>query len=122
MADRFDVVAVAIEHERAVIVRMILRAQSRRAVVLAARSDRRIVEGFHRGAVRCDERDVALACSLALRDPEIGPLCAQPNRDAKVHLHFVSKRRQRRDKEAFAFRQVRNCQTNVIEHGRYLRR
>ena len=36
MADRLDVVAVGIEHEGAVIVRVIVRPQPRRAVVLAA--------------------------------------------------------------------------------------
>jgi hypothetical protein len=40
VADRLDIVAVGIEHEGAVIVRMIMRADAGRAVVAAAGSDR----------------------------------------------------------------------------------
>src|SRR5579872_6783471 len=39
VADRFDVVAVGIEYEGAVVVRVVLRAQSRAPVVLAAGGD-----------------------------------------------------------------------------------
>src|SRR5690606_34883110 len=44
VAHRLDVVAVRADDEGGVVVRMIVRAQSRRAVVLAAGSDRGAVE------------------------------------------------------------------------------
>ena len=47
-----------IEHERAVVVRMIVRANARRAVVLAAGSDRRGMERIDRRAVVGENGDV----------------------------------------------------------------
>ncbi|HEX4112172.1 MAG TPA: hypothetical protein VH020_06520 [Stellaceae bacterium] len=48
MADGFDVVAVGVEHEGAVIVRVILRAQARRAIVVSARRQRGTMERIDR--------------------------------------------------------------------------
>ena len=51
MADGFDIVAVRVDDEGAVIVGVVVRADARRAVVLAAGSQRRRVEGVDLGAV-----------------------------------------------------------------------
>jgi hypothetical protein len=51
VADRFDVVAIGIEHEGAVIIGMIMRTNARCAVVAPARSEGRLVESINRGAV-----------------------------------------------------------------------
>src|SRR2546421_6649831 len=45
MANGFDVVPVRIEHECAVVVRVIVRARTRSTVVPATRCDRSLVEG-----------------------------------------------------------------------------
>ena len=44
VTDRFDVVSVRIEDKRTVIIRVVVRAQPRRAIVPAARRQRRAVE------------------------------------------------------------------------------
>src|ERR1700745_1999146 len=51
MANRFDIVAVGIEHECAVVVGMIMRADARRAVVAATCPERGFVEGIDCRAV-----------------------------------------------------------------------
>ena len=45
MTDGLDIVAVGIEHEGSVIIGVVVGTQAGRAVALAARSDRRAVEG-----------------------------------------------------------------------------
>ena len=73
VADGFDVVAVGIEHERAVIVRMVMRANSGCAVVASAGRHGCLVEGVHRGAVLCHNRDMQRLVQPAFAaDPEIG--------------------------------------------------
>ena len=51
VADHLEVVAVRADHERGVVVRVVLRAQARRAVVLAAGFDGRLVKGIYRLAI-----------------------------------------------------------------------
>ena len=58
MAHRLDVVPVRVEHERAVVVRVVVRADARRAVVLAARRHCGLVERVDDGAVLRADRDV----------------------------------------------------------------
>jgi hypothetical protein len=67
-----DVVAVGIEHERTVIVRVIARAQAGRAIVLAACGERRAMEGVDGRPIVGVDRNMqnALEPSLAA-DPEI---------------------------------------------------
>src|SRR3954447_8271218 len=58
VVDDLDVVPVRVEHERAVVARVIDRALARRAVVLVARRQRGGVERAHRGVLARGERDV----------------------------------------------------------------
>src|SRR5215210_3035682 len=67
VADGLDVVALGIEDERAVVRLVVMRPEPRRAVVRAARSEGRLVEGIYRGAVSRAERDVRGARLAALR-------------------------------------------------------
>src|SRR5207302_4391002 len=53
-----DVVAVRVEHERAVVARVVHRALARRAMVLVARGERGGVERAHRGVLARGEREV----------------------------------------------------------------
>src|SRR5205814_5348696 len=72
---RLDVVTVRVEHEGAVVVRVVLRPQTRRTVVLAACCNGRLVEGVYRGARRDAKRDMdRRADRSALADPEVGPV------------------------------------------------
>ena len=94
VADPLDVVAIGIEHEGAVIVRVILRPQSRCAIVLAAGRERGAVEGVDRGAILGGDRNVKNAPQSAFTaDPEnveLGgmdgdaetPLCGAASSDA----------------------------------------
>ena len=58
MADGLDIVAVGVEHEGAVVIRVIMRAQSWRSVVLPARGDRGRVKGIDSGAGGGGEGDM----------------------------------------------------------------
>src|SRR5437016_13708488 len=57
VADDLDVVAVEIEDERAIVVRMVLRPQARPTVVATAHPQRRLVEGAHLSPVLNREGD-----------------------------------------------------------------
>src|SRR4051795_2642047 len=58
VVDDLDVVPVRVEHERAVVARVVDRALARRAVVLVARRERGGVERAHRGVLARGEREV----------------------------------------------------------------
>ena len=64
--------AVGIEHERAVVIGMIVRTDARRAVVASARCDRGLVEGVDRGAVIRHDCDMHRPVQSAFAaDPKI---------------------------------------------------
>src|SRR5205814_6927920 len=72
VTDGLDVMTVRIEHERAVIVRVIVRSQSGRAVVASARRHRRLVERVDPFPVRGAEGDMSREdVGLALTIPAI---------------------------------------------------
>src|SRR4051794_34834812 len=58
VVDDLDVVPVRVEHERAVVARVVDRALARRAVVLVARRERSGVERAHRGVLARWKREV----------------------------------------------------------------
>jgi D-alanyl-D-alanine carboxypeptidase (penicillin-binding protein 5/6) len=60
VVDDLDVVPIRVEHERAVVPRMVDRALARPAVVLVARRERGRVECAHRGVLARREREVDL--------------------------------------------------------------
>src|SRR4051812_40821760 len=69
--DGFDVVAVGIQDERAVIVRVVVLPYARFAVVGSARGDRSRVERVDRRTVAACECDMGPGADrLTLRDPE----------------------------------------------------
>src|SRR2546427_7742285 len=115
----FDIVSVGVENERAVIIRMVVRAQARSAVVLAARGDRRTIERIdvrpRVGAKRdMNRRNIG----LALADPEI-----RLRRHAEAcelfpfHQHSVSERRERGTIERLAPGDIRYADSGVIDHA-----
>ncbi len=79
VVDGFDVVAVGVEHERGVVVLVIVRPQAGRAVVDATRRQGRRVEGLHLGAILRREGDMQPSGErLAGADPEVRPVGAEP--------------------------------------------
>ena len=72
MADGLDVVTVRVEHEGAVVVRVVVRPQPRRAIVLAAGRERRVIERIDRRSIVRGDRHVQRTIDPALgADPEI---------------------------------------------------
>ena len=67
-----DVVSIGVEHKSTVIVRMVVRAQSRGAIVRAARGERRAVELIHRCPILRHDRNVQGLVQLPFAaDPKI---------------------------------------------------
>jgi hypothetical protein len=60
MTDGFDIVAVGVENKRRIVVRMIVRAQARPAIILAAGGDGSRMEGIDLGAAARGEGDVLM--------------------------------------------------------------
>src|SRR5262245_33179452 len=129
VAHRLDVVAVGIEHEGAVIVRVIVRSQPRRAVVLAARRERRTIEGVDGGAVLGGESDVQAAFEhAAAADPEIRLARVAEARVGvaagflwrHLHHHAIAERRQRTLVECFGAGEVGYAEADMVEHVRLL--
>src|SRR4051812_33272007 len=79
VTDGFDIVTIGIKHKRTVIVRMIMRPQTRRTIILAACRQCRAVEGVHAGTVFRNNCDVNRPFQFAFTcEPEIGlPVSAE---------------------------------------------
>ena len=60
MANHFDVVPVRTNDESCIVVRVVLRAQTRRAIVLATRLQSRAIESFDLPAILGRERQVKM--------------------------------------------------------------
>jgi hypothetical protein len=71
LANRFDVVPVRANDESCVVVRVVVRAQTRRTIVFAARLQSRTIEGFDLLAILGRERQVKM------RRPFLGLVQAQ---------------------------------------------
>src|ERR1051325_5145155 len=70
-ADRLYIVAIGIEHKRTVIIRMVLRPETRRSVIHSAGRQAGGVEGIDRRAVGRREGDMRIGHHLvALADPK----------------------------------------------------
>src|SRR4051794_6338034 len=73
VTDGFDIVPIGIEHEGAIIIGMIMRPESRRAMIAPARFRRRRVEGVDQRTSLDGEGDMGpLPDPLVVADPEIG--------------------------------------------------
>jgi len=120
MADRLDVVAVGIDDERAVVVRMIMRPEARLAVILAARGDRGLVKGVDirsRFAAK-GQVNPGFRC-IPLENPEIGfsgdP--EPPGLPLELVEQLVPERRQSLTEEFPAGFVVLDGVRDVIDHG-----
>src|SRR6185437_16351471 len=127
MAHRLDVVAIGIEHEGAVVVRMILWTQTRRAIVAGAGGECRAIKGVDGTAVIGGDRNVQRRLEPAFAaDPEIGlALLAESGSGASavsmvrpyLHDQRVAERRQRLFVERLGTRVVGNGKADMIDHG-----
>src|SRR5829696_1999839 len=124
MADRFNVVAVRIEDEGAVVARMVLGAKPRITVVAPTRRDGRLMEGINGGALIGCKRDVEGLAWLALADPEVrlAPPPEPRRRDAGFHDQLVTQRGKSFRVEALAPLEIRDGNTHVIQHCSHLPR
>src|SRR5512145_688883 len=88
VADRLDVVSVRIDDEGPVIVSVIFRPETWRAVILSARRERRLVEGAHLGAAARGEGEMnrPRARHAAPAEPELRTALA-PHSDPAVAFH-----------------------------------
>jgi hypothetical protein len=98
VADRFDVIAVGIEHESAVVGSVILRPEPRPPVLTRACRYCCVVKGIHGCAVGAGERDIMDGgAEHTLLDPEIIRLArvSKPySGDAVLHNQLVTERGQ----------------------------
>src|SRR5262245_13529518 len=118
MEDSLDVVAVRVEHERPVVVRVVDLAQARGAVVAAARGERGRVECVHRLAALGPERHVRATVRppVALSDPEERELSPEAAhlRD-RLHDAADPERLERLLVEGLARVVIVHVESNVIE-------
>ena len=121
MADRFNVVAVRIDDEGAIVARMVLGAKPRTAVVTPTRRHGRLRGRHqrwraHRQQTRCG--------GLALADPEVR-LASPPEsrcRDAGFYDQLVVQRGEGFREEALAPLEIRHGNTYMIQHSSHLPR
>src|SRR5947207_12601161 len=123
VADGLDVVAVGVEHERAVVA-LVVPAQARRAVVGAAGGEARGVERVNGRPVLARERDVHSGrVGLALMEPEDGlALIAEPDHPVVGPLgeDGPAERCQGLLVEGAAALVVAHVGTDMIEHARMM--
>jgi len=128
MADRFEVDAIGIEDERAIIVRMIMRPKTRAAIVFPSGFQRRFVERIHLGPGRRDKGDVnAGAMRTAVADPEerfsILSITDAVVAAGEFRRHFHddgdAQGQKRRIVKAFGGFKIADTDTDMIEHCRF---
>src|SRR5471032_29334 len=97
---------------------MIIGAQSWRAIVLAARFERRRMESAHFLAAPGGEGDMQMPCRLfAGAKPEFrAAVASQPRPTVKFHRHVDYERRQGRDIEGATGGEVGDRKSHMIEH------
>src|SRR5689334_20852556 len=123
VANRFDVVAVGIEHERAVVVRVIDLAHARRSIVLAARFQSGCIESTHQLTILGDECDVQRSLRFGTRpEPELGALVLTESRPVPDLLdESNAERRERLRVERFAPLAVAHANADMVEDQFVLR-
>jgi hypothetical protein len=127
VTDRLDVVAVGVEHKRAVVAGVIARPEARRAVVGSARGEGGGVKCVDGLPVRGRERQVERRCRIAGPDEEVDAARRAPA-DRSLDLDLLdAERRQRSAVELLARLEVANREREVVDEdvcrdGRTLRR
>src|SRR5271156_4055296 len=124
--DRFDVVAVGVENEGGVVVRMVMRPQSGSAIVAASGAETSLIKRLDLGSRLGGEGHVQTAHRfLAVSYPEMRPpFNAEPRMRVASGLlggHFHQKRnlqrRQSLDEERLRTLEVGDRQSDMIQHA-----
>src|SRR5579863_896243 len=125
MTHHFYVVTVKVEHERPVIVGVIVRPRTRRAVVAAAGLQRRAVESVHQSALGDAKRHVhRRVVRFALRQPEIrlrrhaeaGDVAATGDTCGKLGEQLVADRLQGCTVEGLRALKIAHAQPGMVDH------
>lgn len=122
MADRLEVVAVGVDHEGSVIVRVIVRSQARHAVVSGTGDQCGLVEGVNSGVIRRRQGHMD-ARRLRVRgaDPESGRTVSAKARAALPGRQpGVTQRRQGRLVKARERVELCGPKSNMVEHDEFL--
>src|SRR5204863_9901186 len=121
VADHFDVVPVRTNDESCIVVRVVVRAQTRRTIVFATRLKSRAIESFDLLAILGGERQVKMRRlllglvqaqrSLTLWWAKLDPVRRRPLRD-----NSYAKRLECLEEERFARCIVADSEFDVIKH------
>ena len=116
MADHFDIVPVRTNHEGRKVFPAVVRAQARRAIVLATRFERRAMESFDLLAVLGDERQVKMRRLLVSREEAQRRLAIRAELDAKRPLRHYghADRRERLEEERLARCVIADAEDDVV--------
>ncbi|HUP02065.1 MAG TPA: hypothetical protein VM737_11160 [Gemmatimonadota bacterium] len=120
MADSLDVVAVGIEHVRAVVVLVVLGADPGWPVVRPARRESGLVERVHGPAIGRAEGEMGGRARVApLGEPEVEPPLRRAEADvpAARHPDRVAERCQGLLVESPGPGEVADLEPDVVEHG-----
>jgi hypothetical protein len=117
--DRFDVVPVRVNDERCVIPGVVMRANTRRAVVAAASVDSGAVELVNGGSVGCGEGHMnGSSRGVPFPDPEISTALDGEPRPLRALHYFHSERLEGQLVEGAAASQVTYSQGQVVDEGK----
>ena len=117
MTDGFDAVAVRIEHECAVVMRVVDGPDARGALVGAARGDRRSMECLAAAAIPRGERDVNAHARVATGEEEERPRIAEADVTGPVEQDGDAERSERRLIERPAAFEIRHAEHHVINQA-----
>jgi hypothetical protein len=118
VAHGFNIVTVWTNDKGAVVVRMVLRPQTRRPVVLAAGGDGTAIEVVDLTPGLCGKREVqGSALHRAGPEPERRfVVSSQPYGVGNLHYNGDAERGERFDEECLARFEITGADSNVIEH------
>src|SRR6516162_8689008 len=125
MTHHFDVVTVGVEHEGAVVVGVVVRARTGRAVIAPAGCECRGVERIDQRTLADAERDVhRRLVGYALSDPEVrfgrrteaGDIVAAGHRGRKLQQQPVADGLERHAIEGFGPLDIADLDSSVIDH------
>src|SRR5262245_42195566 len=115
MANRFDVVAVGVEDEGAVVAGVVW-ALARRPVVAVAGGQSYPVELVHRRIVRSGDSDVEILGWLTRREPETAPAASEPDPILDLRPDTLAERIQHRLVEGSRGREIAHSDKDVVDH------
>jgi len=122
VTDGFDIVAVRVEHECAIVVVVVLRPQARWAVVASARRHRRAMKCVDLRTGLRAKRDVhTWRIRHALADPEIGfGRHAESGELFEFHQQAVAERRERGAIKRLGLCHIGHADAGMVDHGQLL--